>query len=444
MKQMKSFLAMALALTALSSCSNENEESGMNPDVKGVKTYATFSVSVKTAENTRADVGSDTNADAVEQSISTLSLFIFNGGVLETTGTITLDAHNVGTTTLSTTTGAKEIYAVANPKTDMTLAVGKTLDDFKALAVNAATTDAATADNNIAATGEFVMIGKTETTLTQQDESEAKSNPVAITVARGAAKVQMQYNTATVTQNASLKGTFSEPKYLIAQMNTKMFLPRQNYELTPVGSTADREDTNPSDGTYDHLTTVPADMTDAKDAATAWDHQFTNSFYTAENVNEAPVTGNTTFALVQLKYTPASSEITGNNTTLAGDGTFYLLWNKQTKTGTIYADQTEANTAQQADATNLEVKTYTGGHCYYRVNLRDIAKTDLQQKYCVLRNHYYKINITQINSLGGSSTTDPDVVVPTDPTTPLETLTHISADITIEAWNAILMNEPLG
>lgn len=444
MKQMRSFLAMALALTVLAGCNNENEVPGMNPDVKGVKTYATFSVSVKTAENTRADAGSDTNADAVEQAIGTLNLFIFNGGVLETTGAITLDAHNVGTTTLTTTTGAKEIYAVANAKTDMTLAIGKTLDDFKALAVNAATTDEVTADNNIAATGEFVMIGKTETTLIQQDESTAKSNPVAITVARGAAKIQMQYNSATVTQNANLKGTFSEPKYLVAQMNTKMYLPREGYELTPVGAIAEQADASPQDGTYDHLTTVPADMTNAKDAATAWDHQFANSFYTAENVNEAPVTGNTTFALVQLKYAPASSEIAGENTTLAPDGTFYLLWNKQTKTGTIYADQTEANTAKQADAVNLEVKTYEGGHCYYRVNLRDIAKTDLQQKYCVLRNHFYKINITQINSLGGSSTTDPDVVVPTDPTTPLETLTHVSADITIEAWNAILMNEPLG
>lgn len=443
MKQMRSFLAMALALTALAGCNKENEVPDMNPGVEGVKTYAAFSVSVKAAESTRAATPSDANADAVEQSISTLNLFIFNGGVLETTGTITLDGNNVGTTTLVTTTGAKEIYAVANAKSDMTLAIGKTLADFKALAVNAATTDAVTADNNIAATGAFVMIGKTEVTLAVQDEVNAISNPIAITVARGAAKVQMQYNSATVTINANLMGTFSEPKYLVAQMNTKMFLPRQDYELTPVGATADQADTTP-DGTYDHLTTVPADMANAKDAATAWDYQFTNSFYTAENVNEAPVTGNTTFALVQLKYVPDESEIQGKNKVLGGDGTFYLLWNKTAKTGTIYADQGEANTAQAQESSNLEVKTYTGGRCYYRVNLRDIAKTTLQQKYCVLRNHFYKINITQINSLGGSSTTDPDVVVPTEPTTPLEKSTYISADITIEAWNAILMNEPLG
>lgn len=443
MKQMRSFLAMALALTALAGCNKENEVPDMNPGVEGVKTYAAFSVSVKAAESTRAVTGHDDNADAVEQTISTLNLFIFNGGVLETTGTIELDGNNVGTTTLVTTTGVKEIYAVANAKSDMTLAVGKTLADFKALAVNAGTTST-TADENIAATGEFVMIGKTETNLLQQDEATAKSSPVAITVARGAAKVQMQYNPATVTQNANLKGIFSEPKYLVAQMNTKMYLPREGYELTPAGTTAGQADTNPQDGTYDHLTTVPADMTNAKDAAVAWNYEFANSFYTAENVNEAPVTGNTTFALVQLKYAPNESEIQGTNKNLATDGTFYLLWNKTANTGTIYADQGEANTEQAKEPTKLEVKIYTGGRCYYRVNLRDIAKTALQQKYCVQRNHFYKINITQINSLGGSSTTDPDVVVPTDPTTPLEESTYISADITIEAWNAILMNEPLG
>lgn len=442
MKQMKSFLTLALALTALAGCNKENEVPGMNPEVSGVPTYAAFSVKVNSTANTRATTPTDNNADAVEQTITSLKVFVFNGGVLETTGDITLDAQNTGTTTLTTTTGPKEIYAVANPKTDMTLNVGQSLAEFKALAVKAGTTSS-TPDDNIAATGAFVMIGKTQVTLTEQNESQAKASPVAITVSRGAAKVQLQYNSAAVT-HPSLQGTFSAPKYLVAQMNTHMFLPRQDYEWTPKGKTADKVDTTPQDGTYDHLTTVPADMTDAKDAVNPWDNTFANSFYSAENVNETPVTGNSTFALVQLKYAPVEAEIAGSNKTVAGDGTFYVLWNKTTKTGTIYADETEVNNAQVQDATNLEVKTYTTGLCYYRVNLRDITKSDLTQKYSVLRNHYYKINITQINSLGGETINDPDIVVPTDPDTPLETETFISADITVEAWNAIIMNEPLG
>lgn len=440
MKQMKSFLTLALALTALASCNNENEIPGTNPEVTGVPTHAAFSVKVSSTANTRDAAATDDNGVVQEQKIGSLKVFIFNGGVLETTGDITLNENNEGTATLPTTTGPKEIYAVANPKTDMTLNVGQTLDEFKALAVNAGTTSA-TPDENIAGENVFTMIGSVVTTLTEQTAAQALASRINITVSRGAAKVQLQYDATAVTQNQDLKGVFSDPKYLVAQMNTKMFLPRKDYELTPNGAAAGQADASPQDGTRDHLTTVPADMTDAKAAVSPWDNAFANSFYTAENVNEAPTTGNTTFALVQLKYTPDNTEIQGNNKTLTA-GTFYVL-RKTDGTNLIYADNTEAQTAQQS-TTGSTIKTYTGGLCYYRVNLRDITKTALQEKYCVLRNNYYKINITQINSLGGNSTTDPEVIVPTDPDTPLETETHISANILIAPWNPILMNEPLG
>lgn len=441
MKQMKSFLTLALALTALASCNNENEIPGTNPEVTGVPTHAAFSVKVSSTANTRDAAATDDNGVVQEQKIGSLKVFIFNGGVLETTGDITLNENNEGTATLPTTTGPKEIYAVANPKTDMTLNVGQTLDEFKALAVNAGTTSA-TPDENIAGENVFTMIGSVVTTLTEQTAAQALASRINITVSRGAAKVQLQYDATKVTQNQDLKGVFSEPKYLVAQMNTKMFLPRKDYELTPNGADGEPNQVDGNnDHTFDHLTTVPADMTAAKAAVNPWDNAFANSFYTAENVNEAPTTGNTTFALVQLKYTPDNSEIQGSNTTLTA-GTFYVL-RKTDGTNLIYADNTEAQTAQQSVAGST-VKTYTGGLCYYRVNLRDITKTVLKEKYCVLRNNYYKINITQINSLGGNSTTDPEVIVPTDPDTPLETETHISANILIAPWNPILMNEPLG
>ena len=441
MKQMKSFLTLALALTALASCNNENEIPGTNPEVTGVPTHAAFSVKVSSTANTRDAAATDDNGVVQEQKIGSLKVFIFNGGVLETTGDITLNENNEGTATLPTTTGPKEIYAVANPKTDMTLNVGQTLDEFKALAVNAGTTSA-TPDENIAGENVFTMIGSVVTTLTEQTAAQALASRINITVSRGAAKVQLQYDATKVTQNQDLKGVFSEPKYLVAQMNTKMFLPRKDYELTPNGADGEPNQVDGNnDHTFDHLTTVPADMTAAKAAVNPWDNAFANSFYTAENVNEAPTTGNTTFALVQLKYTPDNSEIQGSNTTLTA-GTFYVL-RKTDGTNLIYADNTEAQTAQQS-AAGSTVKTYTGGLCYYRVNLRDITKTVLKEKYCVLRNNYYKINITQINSLGGNSTTDPEVIVPTDPDTPLETESHISANILIAPWNPILMNEPLG
>ena len=84
---------------------------------------------------------------------------------------------------------------------------------------------------------------------------------------------------------------------------------------------------------------------------------------------------------------------------------------------------------------------YTNGISYYRLNIRDIRKTALTEKYAVNRNHYYKVNITEISNLGFNTATG---TIPTDPTTPLETQTYISADITIETWTVVDMNEPLG
>ena len=85
--------------------------------------------------------------------------------------------------------------------------------------------------------------------------------------------------------------------------------------------------------------------------------------------------------------------------------------------------------------------TYTNGISYYRLNIRDIRETTLTKKYAVNRNHYYKVNITEISNLGFNTAAG---TIPTEPTTPLETQTHISADITIEPWTVVDMNEPLG
>lgn len=432
MKKIK-FYAVALAVLAMFSCSKENTNGTDNP-TEGKATYANFSVQVK-SPGTYAAVPADANGVVEEQTITKLKMFIFNGGVLETIGDITLNPDNVGTTTLKTTTGAKVIYAVANANDDMTMTVGQTLDKFKTLAVAALTAD-------IAATGDFVMVGTINTTLTEQTEDQAKAAPIAINVARAAAKVQMKYDPATVKITEQLKGAFTLPVYQLMQMNTKMFLPRTAYELTPNGAKASQVDAaTPADGTYDHLTAVTEGT--YLTAAETWDFAFANSAYTAENVNEAPVTGNTTFTLVRLKYTPHADEIAGTNRNLVADGTFYVVINGATST--IYADKTEADAAQEAITAGAEAKVYTEGQCYYRMNLRDITKTaSLQEKYCVLRNNFYKVNITEVNSIGGNSPTDPDVIVPVDPETPLETETHISADITIVPWTVVEMNEPLG
>ena len=192
-------------------------------------------------------------------------------------------------------------------------------------------------------------------------------------------------------------------------------------------------------------------------AGQTYQNTYATSKYLAENVNETPTTGNTSYVLVCLQVTPqATADATGNVTAtpLMPNTTFYVLAKKDATSGKItfatkddkilYFEQNADATTYKGTQVNLndyEVLEYTNGISYYRLNIRDIRKTALTEKYAVNRNHYYKVNITEISNLGFNTATG---TIPTDPTTPLETQTYISADITIETWTVVDMNEPLG
>lgn len=439
----KSIIAGMLSTMLLAvGCNKEDGGNRVTPEA-GVKTYASFSVSLLN-QSTRA-TSNDPNAVTEETKISHLYIYIFNGGVLETKGQITLDVNNKGTTALATTTGTKTIYAV--PNYDAKGAIGSLQSDFEKQLIAA---------TDIAKENGFFMAGKKEATLTEQDEDVAIANPIAITVARGAAKVQMQFGT-NVPVKSVVNAKVANAKFTLAQQNTQMYLAKLIAgEFSPKGETAKQIDAA-QDGTYDHLTKLPTDAIKWTNGLTTYDNTFANSQYLAENVNETPTTGNTSYVLVCLQVTPqATADATGNVTAtpLTPNTTFYVLAKKDATSGKITfatKDDKILYFEQNADATtykgtqgnlnNYEVLEYTNGISYYRLNIRDIRKTALTEKYAVNRNHYYKVNITEISNLGFNTATG---TIPTDPTTPLETQTHISANITIETWTVVDMNEPLG
>ena len=443
----KSIIAGMLSTMLLAvGCNKEDGGNRVTPEA-GVKTYASFSVSLLN-QSTRA-TSTDHNAVAEETKISDLSIYIFNGGVLETKGKIILDTDNKGTTPLATTTGPKTIYAVANynnAKGD----IGSLQSDFEKQLIAAA---------DIAEENGFFMAGKTEATLTKKTQEQAieDANLIKISVARGAAKVQMQFGT-NVPVKPVVNATVAAAKFTLAQQNTKMYLAKLTAgEFSPKGKTAEQTDTD--DGTYDHLTKLPTMDDELKwiNAGTTYQNTYATSKYLAENVNQTPTTGNTSYVLVSLQVTPqATADGAGNviNTPLTNGTTFYVLAKKELTSGKItfalkdnqilyFKQETDATTYKttQGDLNDYEVLEYTNGISYYRLNIRDIRKTALTEKYAVNRNHYYKVNITEISNLGFNTAAG---TIPTDPATPLETQTYISADITIEAWTVVDMNEPLG
>lgn len=443
----KSIIAGMLSTMLLAvGCNKEDGGNRVTPEA-GVKTYASFSVSLLN-QSTRA-TSNDSNAVAEEIKINHLYIYIFNGGVLETKGEISLDTDNKGTTALATTTGTKTIYAV--PNYEAIGAIGSLQSDFEKQLIDA---------TDIAEENGFFMAGKTEATLIERTEDEAKQdvNLIDISVARGAAKVQMQFGT-NVPVKPVVNASVAEAKFSLAQQNSQMYLAKLTAgEFSPKGKTAEQKDDD-QDGTYDHLTKLPqADAIKWTAGLTAYDNAFANSQYLAENVNQTPTTGNTSYVLVSLQVTPqATADATGNVTqpALTPGTTFYVLAKKELTSGKITfatkddkilyfkqeSDAAAYKAAQGVDLAAYDVETYTNGISYYRLNIRDIRETTLTKKYAVNRNHYYKVNITEISNLGFNTAAG---TIPTDPTTPLETQTHISADITIEPWTVVDMNEPLG
>lgn len=431
--------AALMAGGVLASCS---KDAGENVDpILGAKTFASVSVTLNGA-STRA---TDPNAVAEEIKINNVTLYVFNGGVLESTGDIAIDENNHGTKVIATTTGPKTIYAVANKA--VSGAVGSLQTEFEQQVIAALDTD-------IAAENAFLMVGSTNQTLIEQTEDEALANPIDIEVTRAAAKVQLRY-AENVPVNPSVNAEASQPKYTMVQQNTKMQLVRKDYALTPMGDTASQKDEN-GDSTCDHLVAY-SDSNVWFDAVTEHNNLFAESFYLAENVNEEPVTGNTSFALVCLTIAPKSTaDADGNfsDSPIAAGTTFYVIAKNDATVGGItfaakddkilyFANKSTAQSylSANADLNGYEVLEYTDGKSYYRLNIRHITQSELTKKYCVLRNNYYKANITEINNLGFNT---PQGTVPTEPTTPLDTQTFITADITVVDWTEVIMNEPLG
>ena len=442
------FAATALAAMTMSSCSSDTPVDATENIARGETTYATFNLSLKT---TGSRANGDDNADEREQAVSKMHLYIFGGGILEVDHAIT-DSYTFGNKVgpVQLTTGEKVVYAVAGDlkvnDAEFTATVESTrLSDFEKILFDALAEDIATADN-------FLMAGKEEVTVTKSTEQAPCQVTVSIT--RAATKTQLKYDTTegAVNVRPTINAAFAEPKFAMMQCAETMWLTPGNYtQASKVNNS----------GTYKGYTTVPATVADNLfcDAVTDFSENLDNSLYTGEAYNEKPFTGNTTFALVRLKATPKqicdSYDTKTKTYKYSGsltNGTFYVLAKKDATTASYifasdneynilyFASTTKANQAKTALGlgTGWSVETYTNGYVYYRVNLiTNPDATDLKEKYCALRNHFYKITVTDIKALGAPNAPG---VVPTDPDQPLESDAWLDATIDAEPWVAIDMD----
>lgn len=438
MMKSKLFATVMVAGALLASCSKETNFGGESSVPEGIPTYASVTVSVNNPGTRATRAASQTG----EKEISKVDILIFDkSGVLETyTKDITPESGtgNYTAKNIKTTTGEKTVYAVANNLVSG-IKQGMTLTAFEQLSYEAAKADGVThkVDVPIAKASNFLMFGKTEATLTEQEPDTP--NKVSLTVTRAAAKSQLLFKNVQASdsfQPENVALTFDDASTQLAQLQPTM------YVVAPAQSTGT---VTPWDDNY---TSQAANWIAAreKDFDTNNDSEMITvveySHYLSENINATPLMNTTTCMLVRVKATPTTWSDDGG--TQQGS-TFYALVKFTSDTDKtfetidsyygIYKDEETAQTvldsgALQADPDKAKygIVAFTDGYCYYRLNLRDMTQATSAARYSVLRNNFYKVTVTEINNLGWNN--PGDLVDPEDKT-PVETETSLEVTITV-------------
>lgn len=460
MKKVKLFAAVLAAGALLSACNKETNYGGEDSVPEGLPTYASITVDVNNI-GTRAVTRATASLDE-EKAIQKVQILIFDkSGVLETASQdLTVDGTNKLTQTIETTTGQKTIMAVVNRGSFVSATVGMSLKDFKAQLITAAADGTGNSAVQIAAEDNFLMLGSTNATLEQKGEGEV--NSVTVKVSRAAAKSQLLFKntvtTSTSFQPENVAVSFSDARSQLAQIRYKMYtwldaaapLYSDAQDTMPEGDpkvavTAWTED-NTNDGA--HWIAAQTENFDTTGST------FGNAHYATENYNQNPQMNNTTCMIVRLKATPTTwSSADG---TESGDGTFYAVVKYNTNSSAdqnyqnfvsyygIYKDNATATAAKEAITDGKDfygILEFTSGYCYYRLNLRDITAEETSDRYSVLRNHFYRVTVSEINNIGWN---DPSDLIDPDDDRPVEAETSLEVTISVEDWIDVDMNESLG
>lgn len=426
-------LLLSLAVfNGMTSCSSDETALGNDTQMAGEKSYASFYISSGVRDYNRSS--RDENADPAEEDISSVKIYIFSQGTLESI--VTPEINSAVSVPTEVTTGEKILYAITNKSLPIEGQLKETkLADFEKQLINSS-------EDIIAEPRKFVMCGSRSAVIAKCTESEAAANPIKIYVDRLSAKLQVKFNNEDLNVYPTVNADFSSCGFAPAQTAKQMYLSQDINRFTPLGEKVDGE------GTYPGLTSVPVSSDEEvsfSPAEEVFSPAYEKNRYMAENIRENPTTGKVTFALLRLKATP-KGKLYGDKE-IPEDGTFYVASRKvDGQTTWVYASDenysivyfaNEDDVREYLSANNLseeyEPCKFDKGLCYYRVNILNSSDNSisLSERYRVVRNNYYRINVTEIKNLG--SPTIPGVV-PDNPDTPIEQDAYISCEMFIVPW----------
>lgn len=417
---------------------------------------------------TRAIV--DENADDTETTIENLNIFIYGAnGVFEKEHQIAFgDLTDAGdnkykTNELATTTGAKTIYVGANMTQGM-------IGIMRSTSVNGLSgKGVGEVVANITTPDKFVMFSTVGATPTLVEDTDADvdvtptENQVTVTLQRLAAKIAvgMTANLADVNVQQGAVGKIEDLGYVVDNIN-KM------YYLTYGGAAAAAKDANMTvgqyqDGDFELITdfTAAAVTYNVIEPGVAYVKANGGNWgadYASENLTQDKMIKGVTRIVVKGKFTPAAGvEVTDDGAGtitfqenvaghIAADATYHLLDFPEAGGYAFFPEATtdaqlKAFMAQKKGVAVTEVtdvmlkeakKTYKNGLNYWWVTVKD-------NQGDVLRNHFYKVDVTSIWAPGRTDGKfDPD-----KDDKPIDKETNITVEVTVEPWNFVEFNADL-
>ena len=435
------FVVAALAASALlASC--DKDHTGTNPEEEGKPTTMNISLNFPKAPQTRATA--DENATDAEANVQTVDVFIYytsSGGFQShtqlTAGQLiqrqSSNNADVYTTKedvkIETTTGAKTVVAGINlPENLVKDLIDQPYSTLLTVAQTFDKRDELTKANN------FVMFSKDA--VHKVFKEDAKDNDVTLQCQRLVAKVTVE-TAASMTQGG-VPGTLGALTFAVNNFNKKLFLLQGEAPLhkDPNWASAEQHDANDyieaKDGDYVSVLSrknVPSPSIDQYEAS-----------YAAENTSEGKlqkeisrVTVRSTFILDQITIFDGSDFVVINNPKKGTLETFYAVSPSSAEPTSYFTDESTAKSFVSKYGGN--VLPYKDGVCYWTIFLNKIPEKP-ENKWDVLRNDFYKCNITRIIAPGRPGPEPPDPEEKPD-----DAEVNITADIEVMFWNTRPMTD---
>jgi hypothetical protein len=425
-------LSASVCAVALGACTQDR--SSNTPGVpEGNDTSLELSMQFRTNANTEAEqtrATADPNATEPEASVRTVDVFIYTGAgdylshvnlqASAFTQVTPATAPNADTwrtsTPIATTTGNKNFLVGVNlPSAAASSLENQTLTAATTVVQTIARTAIANATNGLP------MFSLSPVAATMQ--LDATQNRVTLPVKRIVAKVTVERDPA-MTQGGTT-GALGQLTWAINNQNSKYFLQQ--------GSPSAYADPNWTAASYlaadFSAATAPGDYVAVNNGPQSPVSNY-NALYALENTSEQKTTKELTRVTVRATFVPAQWVTTYTS----GSGTVTHEANPNSTPVTFYAvtpavGQSVEYFQNLADATafatdkGTTVNTYTDGLCYWNIFMNKAGRGD------VIRNDYYKCNITRIVAPGQ----------PTDeltlPNSPVATDTSITVDVDMLFWN---------